>query len=290
MYLQHFGLAQYPFSLTPNTRYFLKLPSHQHAFDSLIAALDEDGCFSKVIGEVGTGKTMLCRKVLNALEPYQDKYLTAYIPHPILTEEATMHSFAEELGLELDEGARYGEMLKQITSAILENAKDNKQVVLFIDEAQAMPEESLKAVHLLTQALPSDKHPLQVVLFGQPELDEILDGPMLKQLQRSVSFSYTLPSLDLDGVAAYVQHRLSKAGYSGDHMFTPQALTKLYESSGGVPRLINILCHKALMVAFGKGERMVDDGHMQAAIDDTETHQKSKSWTERLFGGRFSQS
>ena len=138
MYLQHFGLAQYPFSLTPNTRYFLKLPSHQHAFDSLIAALDEDGCFSKVIGEVGTGKTMLCRKVLNALEPYQDKYLTAYIPHPILTEEATMHSFAEELGLELDEGARYGEMLKQITSAIVENAKDNKQVVLFIDEAQAI--------------------------------------------------------------------------------------------------------------------------------------------------------
>ena len=288
MYLQHFGLAQYPFSLTPNTRYFLKLPSHQHAFDSLLAALSDDCSFSKIVGEVGTGKTMLCRKVLNALEPYPDKYLTAYIPHPILSEEATMMAFAEELGLEIEESTKFGELLKKITGCVLENAKQDRQVVLFIDEAQAMPEESLKTIHLLTQALPGSNCPLQVVLFGQPELNELLDRPMLKQLQRSVSFSYNLPSLDEAGVAAYVQHRLIKAGYSGESMFSGQALKKLFESSNGVPRLINILCHKALMVAFGKGERAINESHMNAAIEDTDTGERSKTWSERLFGGRFS--
>ena len=288
MYLQHFGLAQYPFSLTPNTRYFLKLPSHQQAFDFIVKALGDEGGFCKVIGEVGTGKTMLCRKVLNALEPYPNKYLTAYIPHPILSEEATMLALAEELGLNVDEPTKFGDLLKKISASILENTAQSRQVVLFIDEAQAMPEESLKTIHLLTQALPGDPSPLQVVLFGQPELDELLERPMLKQLQRAVSFSYKLPSLDQDGVAAYVQHRLSRAGYSGEHLFTSAALKNLFESSAGVPRIINILCHKALMVAFGKGERTIDSPHMQAAIADTETDQREKSWTERLFGSRFS--
>ena len=286
MYLQHFGLAQYPFSLTPNTRYFLKLPSHQHAFDALVAALSDDGNFSKVVGEVGTGKTMLCRKVLNALELYPDKYQTAYIPHPILSEEATMRALAEELRMPVEEDASYGELLKQITACVLEHGKQGRQVVLFIDEAQAMPEESLKAVHLLTQALPDTDCPLQVILFGQPELNDLLDSPMLKQLQRAVSYAYQLPALDGDGVAAYVQHRLSKAGYSGDHMFTSQALSSLLTNSRGVPRLINILCHKALMVAFGKGERMIDESHVQAAADDTNPGMRKASWTERLFGKR----
>lgn len=287
MYLQHFGLAQYPFSLTPNTRYFLKLPSHQHAFDSIVAALSDEGNFSKVVGEVGTGKTMLCRKVLNALEPYPEKYLTAYIPHPILSEEATMQAFAEELGLDTAESSKLGDLLKQITGCILENARQGRQVILFIDEAQAMPEESLNTIHLLTQALPSDEHSLQIVLFGQPELDELLNLPMLKQLHRAVSFSFVLPSLDEQGVAAYVQHRLSKAGYSGDHMFTPRALESLYTASRGVPRLINILCHKSLMAAFGKGQRTIEEEHMKAAIEDTDTGQRSKTWSERLFGDRF---
>ncbi len=284
MYLQHFGLAQYPFSLTPNTRYFLKLPSHQQAFDSLVAVLNEEGNFSKIIGEVGTGKTMLCRKVLNALELYPDKYLTAYIPHPILSEEATMLAIAEELRLDVPAGARYRDLLKLISEFILQNAERNRQVVLFIDEAQAMPEESLKAIHLLTQALPASAHPMQVILFGQPELNEVLERPMLKQLNSSVSYSYVLPALDNEGVEAYVQHRLSKAGYSGNHMFTTEALDNLLKNSRGIPRLINILCHKALMVAFGKGERTIDEKHMQAAIDDTEPAQRSPSWAERLFG------
>lgn len=284
MYLQHFGLAQYPFSLTPNTRYFLKLPSHQVAFDGLVAVLSEEGNFSKIIGEVGTGKTMLCRKVLNALELYPDKYLTAYIPHPILSEEATLLAIAEELLLEVPAQAKYRDLLKLISECILQNAKENRQVVLFIDEAQAMPEESLKAIHLLTQALPADSHPMQVILFGQPELNEVLERPMLNQLNEAVSYTYVLPALDNEGVEAYVQHRLSKAGYSGNHMFTAGALENLLTNSKGIPRLINILCHKALMVAFGKGERTIDEKHMQAAIEDTEPAHRKPSWTERLFG------
>lgn len=285
MYIQHFGMAQYPFSLTPNTRYFLKLPSHQQAFNLLLAALDEEGHFAQIVGEVGTGKTMLCRKVLNSLEFHKNRYITAYIPHPILSEEGIMHALAEELSIERDADISYYDLLKKINEEIINHSIENKSVILFIDEAQAMPEETLKAIHLLTTIeTANDKH-LQVILFGQPELDELLDRPMLTQLNLDMSFSFVLPALDRDGLEAYVAHRLNKAGYSGPHMFTQKALDLLYKGSQGIPRLINILSHKALMAAFGKGDLIVDEGHIDSAIKDTESARQQRSLAQRLFAG-----
>ncbi|NKB35428.1 MAG: AAA family ATPase [Pseudomonadales bacterium] len=283
MYIQHFGLAQYPFSLTPNTRYFLKLPSHQHAFNQLIAALDEEGYFAKITGEVGTGKTMLCRKVLNSLEFHKDKFVTAYIPHPILSEEGIMHAIAEELSIERDSNISYYDLLKIITEEIVSISEDDKSVVFFIDEAQAMPEETLEAVHLLTRVESNSGKHMQVILFGQPELDELLDRSMLKQVKSQLTFSYQIPALDRDGVESYVAHRLSKAGYNGPHMFTTKAVDSLFEASKGIPRLINILCHKALMVAFGKGDLVVNEQHIENAITDTESTKSEKSIIQRLF-------
>lgn len=283
MYLEHFGLAQYPFSLTPNTRYFLKLPSHLRIFEAVVASLSQPGQFCKIVGEVGTGKTMLCRKMLNALEFHKDRFVTAFIPHPILSEEALLSALADELGLNDYSGKKYRDLLIDITTEILRLASTGRQVVLFIDEAQAMPEESLSAIYLLTQAQSGSKLPMQVILFGQPELDELLDRPALRPVSNEVETSFQLPALDAAGVEAYVQHRLAKAGYSGNHMFTSNALKLLVESSGGVPRLINVLCHKALMVAFGKGDRIVDEKHIRRAIDDTESLQQKKSWSDRFF-------
>ena len=283
MYIQHFGLAQYPFSLTPNTRYFLKLPSHLEAFNHLIAALHGDGCFAKITGEVGTGKTMLCRKVLNALELHKSRYTTAYIPHPILSEEGIMHAIAEELSIERESDISYYDLLKCISEELMRLAEENKSTVLFIDEAQAMPEETLKAVHLLTQIETANDKPLRVILFGQPELDELLDCPMLKQLQGNLSLAFNLPALDRDGLESYVAHRLVKAGYNGPHMFTSQALDALYQGSRGIPRLINVLSHKALMVAFGKGDHIINQNHIESAISDTETVKREKTLMERLF-------
>jgi len=182
MYIQHFGLAQYPFSLTPNTRYFLKLPSHQQAFDLLLKALEGESHYSKIIGEVGTGKTMLCRKVLNSLEAYKNKYITAYIPHPILSEEGIMHALAEELSVEHDPSSSYFVLLTLISKEIIDLSREGKHIVLFIDEAQAMPEETLAAVHLLTTLDRETGASLQVVLFAQPELEVLLTQPTLAQL------------------------------------------------------------------------------------------------------------
>lgn len=284
MYLQHFGLAQYPFSLTPNTRFFLKLPSHQEAFNSLVQALLEDGNFSKVVGEVGTGKTMLCRMLLNALENHPKRFVTAYIPHPILSEDALLEAIADELGIIRPTSLQIGELIRLISAEVINAATTGKHTILFIDEAQAIPEESLNAIYLLTLAQAKTKHPLQVILFGQPELDELLDRPMLRQLKQGISFSCTLPPMDRGAVEAYLHHRLTKSGFSGASLFNPAAVDLLHEASGGIPRTVNILCHKALMVAFGKGDRLIGKSHVEKAIADTEIWPPKKpGWRERLF-------
>jgi len=283
MYLQHFGLAQYPFSLTPNTHYFLKLPSHQQAFNLLVESLQDESSFSKITGEVGTGKTMLCRKTLNALESVKDRYTTAYIPHPIMSEEGIMHAIAEELSIQRDASISYYDLLTLITEELTSTARENKSTVLFIDEAQAMPEETLEAVRLLTTIDSPSGKPLHVFLFGQAELNELLNRPILRELKHNLFSSFELPALDRAGVESYVEHRLVKAGYNGPHMFTTNAIDLLHKSSKGIPRLINILAHKALMVAYGKGVQVVNEKHVKHAVRDTEAAKQQKSLGQRLF-------
>ena len=283
MFNQYFGLAQYPFSLTPNTRYFMKMPSHQQAFNLLLKALDGPGAFAKITGEVGTGKTMLCRKVLNALATHKNRFITAYIPHPILNEEGTMHAIADELHLKPPAQASYYQLIKLISAELVRLNQEGKKVLLFIDEAQAMPEESIAAVQLLTTLDTDDNKFLQVVLFGQPELDALLQRPALSQLHKQLSFSFILPALDRAGTEAYISHRLVKAGFSGSHLFSQQALDLIFGTSKGVPRMINILAHKALMAAYGKGESRITESHIKRAIADTETARQSTSFAQRLF-------
>lgn len=286
MYNQHFGLVQYPFSLTPNTRYFMKLPSHQRAFSLLLSALDMPGSFAKITGEVGTGKTMLCRKSLNALATHKTRFVTAYIPHPILSEEGIMSAIADELNLVTESGSSYYELLKAISVELMRLHLEGKKVILFIDEAQAMPEETLAAVQLLTSLDTEEEKYLQVVLFGQPELDDLLQRPAMLQIGKEMSFTFILPSLDRNGTEAYVAHRLSKAGYNGQQLFSRDAINLLHNSSKGVPRMINILAHKAMMSAYGKGERNVSEDHVKRAIADTESIRQNPSFTQRLFGDK----
>lgn len=285
MYIQHFGLAQYPFSLTPDTRYFLKLPSHQRAFDFINDALQDESCFTKITGEVGTGKTMLCRKVLNALEAHGNRYVTAFIPNPVLDEESIMYAIADELKLSVDPTASYYELLKVISEELIRLAAIGRTAVLFIDEAQAMAEGSLEAIRLLTTIEKNNNGamPLQIILFGQPELDELLQRPPLSELNRDLSVSYQLATLDRDDIEAYLDHRLSKAGYNGSNMFSQKAVDLIFRGSKGTPRLINILAHKALMVAFGKGDHTVTEKHIELAIEDTESAQQHKVRARRLL-------
>ena len=270
MYLQHFGLRELPFSLTPNTQFFLNMASYHKAYNMLMVSLANAEGFIKIVGEVGTGKTMLCRKVLNTLEEDKESYITAYIPNPVLSPKGLFLAFAEELNIAIDQDVGHHRLLKAITERLVEFSAENKQVVLFIDEAHAMPEQTLEALRLLTNIETEQVKLFQVVLFAQPELDVSLAQPSLRQLRQRITFSFEIEALDRDGVERYVVHRLATAGYNGPFLFSKRALDYLYKASNGIPRVINILCHKALMVAFGKGERSVQVDHIKSAAEDTE--------------------
>ncbi len=270
MYLQHFGLRELPFSLTPNTQFFLNMASYHKAYNMLMVSLANAEGFIKIVGEVGTGKTMLCRKVLNTLEEDKEAYVTAYIPNPVLSPKGLFLAFAEELNIEIDQDVGHHRLLKAITEKLVEYSANNKQVVLFIDEAHAMPEQTLEALRLLTNIETEQVKLFQVVLFAQPELDVSLSQPSLRQLRQRITFSFEIEALDRDGVERYVVHRLATAGYNGPFLFSKRALDYLFRASDGIPRVINILCHKALMVAFGKGERAVQVDHIKNAAEDTE--------------------
>lgn len=269
MYLEHFGLREQPFSLTPNTQFFLNMASYHKAYNMLMVSLANREGFIKVTGEVGTGKTMLCRKVLNSLEE-GGGYVTAYIANPVLSPKGLFLAFAEELGMDVNTDVGHHSLLKQITRKLMAFAIDGKQVVLFIDEAHAMPEQTLEALRLLTNLETETQKLFQVVLFAQPELDDLLRQKSLRQLLQRITFSYRLEALDREGVERYVTHRLATAGYNGPAMFSRGALNMLYRATEGIPRLINILSHKAMMVAFGKGDRSVDVSHVRKAAEDTE--------------------
>ena len=282
MYIQHFGLAQYPFSLTPDTRYFLKLPSHQRAFDFVVEALQDESSFTKITGEVGIGKTILCRKVLNALDALDNKYVTALIPNPVLDEESMMYAIAEELKLSFDPFESYYVLLKLISEELIRLSVLGWTTVLLIDDAQAITEESLEAIYLLTAIKKGADQPipLQVILFGQPELDDLLQRLALHELS---PVSYELARLERNDVEAYLDHRLIKAGYNGSNLFTHKAVDLISRSSNGIPRLINISAHKALMVAFGKRDYALTDKHIKLALEDIHYVQQKKLRTPRFF-------
>jgi MSHA biogenesis protein MshM len=270
MYLQHFGLKELPFTLTPNTHFFLNMASHHAAYNMLMVSIMNGEGFMKVVGEVGTGKTILCRKVLNTLSEDERNFETAYIPNPILSPKGLFLAFAEEIGLEASLDIDHHSLLKEITNRLVERAGQGRKVVLFIDEAHAMPEETLEALRLLTNIETEKAKLLQVILFAQPEMDVILNKITLRQLRQRITFSFDLVALDREGVDRYINHRLAMAGHNGHAIFTKKSIDLLTSVSRGIPRLVNIIAHKALMVAFGKGERRVDESHIRTAALDTD--------------------
>ena len=267
MYLQHFGLREPPFSLTPDTDYYFGTDSHRQALNVLQVALGGGEGFLKIVGEVGTGKTLLCRKLLSSLP---EQCVSAYLPNPLLSPLELHGALAEELGLAVPPAATLHELRGLLQQALIERAASGQRVVVCVDEVQAMPDASLEALRLLSNLETEKRKLLQIVLFAQPELDERLQQPGLRQLRQRLAFSYRLQPLDRDGVAGYVGHRLLVAGYQGGGLFRRAALDLLYHASRGIPRLVNILGHKALLAAYGQGARTIDRRQVRAAIRDTE--------------------
>lgn len=280
MYLYHYGIKELPFTLTPNTSYFFGLPSHKEAIAVLLTAIKTGEGFIKVTGEVGTGKTLICRKLLNELPA---PFVAAYIPNPYLTPSELRRSVAAELNVTLSSNADQQEFTQRIQQRLIEINQQNRGVVLIIDEAQALPVESIEALRLITNLETESRKLLQVVLFGQPELDDKLALPELRQLKQRVTFSYALKLMNADQLFQYVRHRMSVAGYRGSDIFSRRGCKLLFKASKGTPRIVNVLCHKALMLAYGEGKQQVEINHIKLAIKDTEAAYKSQISARRFF-------
>ena len=274
-YLRYFGLRELPFGITPDTSFFFACRSTQEALNTLLIAFANGEGFIKITGEVGTGKTLLCRKFLGTLD---SGWVSAYLPNPNLAPRDLLIALAEELGVAADASLDQHHLLKGITKCLLDLARLRKRVVLCMDECQAMPLETLETVRLLTNLETEKRKLLHVVLFGQPELDRKLAHQSIRQLLQRITFQYTLEGLAEDEVGAYVSHRLAVAGYSGRMPFAGSAVSALHRASRGVPRLVNILAHKSMLLVFGEGEDVVDRRHVKAAVNDTPAAASLSPW------------
>jgi MSHA biogenesis protein MshM len=267
LYLKHFGLVELPFGITPDTSFTYSVQYHQEALNTLLVALDAGEGFVKISGEVGTGKTLLCRRLLQTLG---EGWVTAYLPNPDLDARTLFLALAEELGIKEATELDQFHLVRRINLVLLDHARARKRVVVCIDEAQAMPIETLEALRLMSNLETEKRKLLQIVLFGQPELDIKLSRPEVRQLLQRIAFHYRLGTLKKSEIGNYVAHRLRVAGYRGEGLFTAAALRALHRASGGVPRLINILAHKALLLVFGEGRQMARVRHVRLARKDTE--------------------
>lgn len=266
IYLNHFRLREPPFGITPDTSFFFSCASIQEALNTLAVAIANGEGFIKITGEVGTGKTLLCRKFLASLD---ENWVSAFVPNPGLSPHSLLLTLADELGVPVPAGLDEQMVVKSLTQKLLDIAQQGKGVVVCLDEVQAMPTETLETLRLLTNLETEKRKLVQVVLFGQPELDDRLAQESVRQLRQRITFQHRLGHLTVHETRHYLTHRLAVAGYQGDPVFTMPAVRRLHDASRGTPRLINILAHKALMLAFGEGSRMVRWRHVGAAVRDT---------------------
>ncbi|WP_370981435.1 ExeA family protein [Agaribacterium sp. ZY112] len=267
MYDSHFNFSELPFSLTPDTQFFLNQRSHKDALSTILVALKHSEGFVKVVGEVGTGKTLLSRILLAELKK---DCVTAYVPNPYLSPDELKSFVAQEVGAQFDKDMASHELMSALYRRLVQVHRTGKQVVLIVDEAQAMPRDTVECLRLLTNLETEKRKLLQVVMLGQPELDKLLNRSDLRQLKQRIVFSEYLKPLDKSACRAYIRHRLNSVCSNGENIFSVSAMDLVQKASGGIPRLVNILCHKSLIAAYGRGHKQVALWHVAKAIKDTQ--------------------
>ena len=278
MYTQFFGLSEAPFSISPNPKYLYMSERHGEALAHLNYGLQDGGGFVLLTGEVGTGKTTVSRCLLQQLPADTE---IAYILNPSLTERDLLAAICDEYQLPYGADAGLKTLFDLIRDHLLANLAAGKRSVVLVDEAQHLLPGVLEQLRLLTNLETEQRKLLQVVLFGQPELDVTLARHEFRQLLQRITFSYRLRPLDVRDTQRYLQERLAVAGYRGEPLFAPRAVGVLVRGSSGIPRLLNILAHKALMAAFGDGSRQVTASHVRRAMADTEGAQPFRHWSPR---------
>ena len=254
MYKDYYGLKELPFNITPDPHFLFLSPVHQEAIQHLRYGISEKKGFIVLTGEVGCGKTTLCRYLLNEIEGKPIE--TALILNPTLPETQLIQAILRELGVEDPKGSRQ-ELIDQLNAHLLKLIGEGKDIVLIIDESQNMSFQALEHIRLLSNLETNTQKLLQIILIGQPELKEKLQHKSLRQLRQRILVHYDLRPLTQDETQQYVQFRLIMAGANGRPNFTKAAMKKIFKQTQGIPRLINNLCDKAILSAFVKSRDTV---------------------------------
>ncbi|MBL0142729.1 MAG: AAA family ATPase [Betaproteobacteria bacterium] len=266
MYLEHFGLREAPFRITPHTEFFFAGANRGATLEALVYAITAGEGLVKVTGEVGTGKTMLCRVLMERLPETVE---TIYLAVPSLTRDEMLIAIASELGIDT-QGANTTKLLRGLQERLVALHAQGRQVVALIDEAHAMPLATLEEIRLLSNLETGTAKLLQIVLFGQPELDEHLNLPHMRQLKERITHAFGLAPLPPRDIKDYINFRLRAAGYHGPDLFGTEALRIISDASEGLTRRINIYADKTLLAAFAAGTHTVSPDHARAAVSDTQ--------------------
>jgi len=264
--LEYYGLKEPPFTITPNPRFLFYSPKHREAFNHLLYGIRERKGFVQITGEVGAGKTTICRALLGQLGP---NFSTALILNPILDADQLMRTIGTEFGLNVT-GLDRLETLAEINRFLLEEAELGRDAVLIVDEAQNLTNDLLEQIRLLSNLETDDRKLLQIVLMGQPELRDRLNDPTLRQLRQRITVRYHLRPLNRAEVGQYVQHRLTVSGAMKGPHFTLPALWRVYHYAQGIPRLINAICDKCLLAGYVQNRSRIDFNLVGNAIRELE--------------------
>ena len=267
MYQSFYGFSEMPFNITPDPRFLYLSPTHQEALQHLKYGVREKKGFIVLVGEVGCGKTTLCRRFLNELDPA--RYDTALILNPRVTETQMLKAILTEMG-ETKLARSQNDLVAQMSRVLLERIEKGRDIVLIIDEAQNLKFEVLEQIRLLSNLETDKQKLLQIVLMGQPELKEVLAREELRQLRQRILVHYELHPLSMSDMLHYIQHRLSLAGGNGRPSFTRWALRAIHRASGGIPRIVNNLCDKAMLAAYIRESDEVNYWDARRAVKDME--------------------
>ena len=265
MYQSFYGFKEMPFNITPDPRFLYLSPTHMEALQHLKYGVREKKGFIVLVGEVGCGKTTLCRRFLNELDP--EHYDTALILNPRITETQMLKAILTELG-ETKLAGNQNDLVAQVNRVLLERIERKRDIVLIIDEAQNLRFEVLEQIRLLSNLETDQQKLLQIVLMGQPELKEVLARKELRQLRQRILVHYELSPLTDTDIAHYIQHRLTLAGGNGRPSFTRWAMRALHRASGGIPRIVNNLCDKSMLSAFVRESDEVGYWDVRRAVKD----------------------
>jgi MSHA biogenesis protein MshM len=277
MYLEHFGLTEAPFKITPVTDFFFPGANRAEILDALLYAIAESEGIIKVTGEVGSGKTMLCRMLL---ERFPDTIEAVYLANPSLSREEMLYAIADGLNLDL-EGQRVNIILQTLQNHLESKISEGKRVVILVDEAHAMPLETMEELRLLYNLQVGNHKLLHIVLFGQPELNEKLNQPNMRQLKDRIIHHFSMLPLSQNIIESYLLFRMRAAGYRGPTPFSVHASALIGKASQGLMRRVNILADKSLLAAFVENTHNIETSHVKAAIRDTELSPLDAPWWKR---------